>query len=179
MADVPTVSPTAGWTSRHMIRALFSDVDDDGTTGEAMDVDEEAPSFTRVHLLDRLHEQVVDYFVPCLFELARRLGAPEADGQASQHALRPTKDIGDCIAWLAEQGGPKRQGSPRLDSFLAKKGARTGARWGRDWARRDWEVALEDVLKIGQKWNDGAITEGLNSLAPHFEQTFLSKMRPL
>lgn len=160
--------------------------DDDG-----MDVDDESvvtelarPS----HPLDQLHLQVIEHFGELLLELVAKVAGPEAEtfGAArmtSRHAPMHTRKqllfwtTTDSLDFLStKKAWP--QSSPRVEVFL-KRPYEMGARRGQDWSRRDWEVALGTLGKIGNLWADGAsIGESVRAVEAHVWSVFELGMRP-
>jgi hypothetical protein len=158
------------------------DIDDD----DAAVLEDLLPS----HELDLLHLQIIEHFTRLLVELIGRVGGPEvlrkptADGvSASVHAAGWSKkyytewSAQDCLQYLDTK---KRQTSswPRLDVFLAPPYSGRGARRGQDWARGDWDVALEALRAIGDSWQESSIGESLVVLQPHLDAVFDACMRP-
>ncbi|RDB22560.1 Transcriptional protein swt1 [Hypsizygus marmoreus] len=159
-------------------------VDDDHSMSEVLD-----PS----HALDLLHIQVIEHFTRLFVELVARVGGPEIhargktdDGTAaSRYAPRWQSNrrhysewtISDILEYLNDKK-PVPVTSPRVDVFLSKPYSERGARRGQDWARRDWEVALGGLAKIGDAWEEPSIRESLRVLDRHVEGIFATKMRP-
>ncbi|KAG5648964.1 hypothetical protein DXG03_000313 [Asterophora parasitica] len=156
-------------------------VDDDASVAETPE-----PS----HALDLLHFQVIDHFTRLLVELVGRVGVPEirqrqqADDStfASRHAPPRSKtrytewSVAEILEYLNEKKKTAAT-SPRVEVFLSKPYAK-GARRGQDWSRRDWEVALEGLGRIGVAWEEASIGESLVVLDRHVEGVFARKMRP-
>lgn len=168
------------------------DVDD------GMHVDDETVPVAEVllpsHALDLLHIQIVEHFTRLLVELVGRIGGPElrnriADRGAalSQHAppwQSQAKDYTewsapDCLDYLDYKKNAAGSNS-RVAAFLSKPYSRYGARRGQDWSRRDWEVGLERLGKIGDRWGEASIRESLTVLEPHLLDIFEfgNRMRP-
>ncbi|KAG9317424.1 hypothetical protein JVU11DRAFT_1623 [Chiua virens] len=163
--------------------------DDDG-----MDVDDESAVTELVrpsHPLDLLHLQVIDHFGELLLELVAKIAGPEAQkfgapGMMSRHAPAYTRKplrywtTSDALEYLnTKKQWPKS--SPRVDVFLMQpyKEKRTGARKGQDWSRRDWEVAVGSLGKIGDLWVDGeSIRESVSAVEVEMRSVFEQAMRP-
>lgn len=157
-------------------------VDDDASLPEIL-----LPS----HALDLLHIQVVDHFTRLLVELVGRVGGPEIhnrdeqDGtSASRYAPKWHKrehhsewTSTDCLEYLDSKRRVPAT-SPRVDVFLTNPYKSRGARRGQDWSRRDWEIALRGLERIGDIWEDGSLGESLGVLNPHVLEIFAMKMRP-
>jgi hypothetical protein len=62
----------------------------------------------------------------------------------------------ECVAFLADRARvPVTICNPRPEVFLLKaymKGI-AGSRTGREWSRKDWEVAMENLEEISRAWN--------------------------
>jgi hypothetical protein len=163
---------------------------------DSMNVDEDA-SVSKIlqpsHALDLLHIQVIDHFTRLVVELVGRVGGPEIHDpcppdegtSASRYAPQWQSNkrhysewnIAECLEYLDSK---KRipVTSPRVDVFLSKPYATRGARRGQDWSRRDWEVALRGLERIGDIWEEGSIGESLGVLDRHVLGIFATKMRP-
>ncbi|GLB33915.1 putative large family of predicted nucleotide-binding domains containing protein [Lyophyllum shimeji] len=163
---------------------------------DMMAVDDDA-SMTHVllpsHALDLLHIQVIDHFTRLLVELVGRVGGPEihqaaraGDGtSASRYAPQWQRQGRHYLEWTAadvleyldhEKKIPAT--SPRVAVFLSMPYSNRGARRGQDWSRRDWEVALAGLGRIGDMWEEPSIGESLRVLERHVEGIFATKMRP-
>lgn len=160
--------------------------DDDG-----MDIDDDSAVTELVrpsHPLDLLHLQVIDHFSELLLELVAKVAGPEAQkfGAAemtSRHAPAYTRK--QLMFWTAldsleflntKKGCPKS--SPRLEVFLTRPYEGKGARRGQDWSRRDWEVALSGLSKIGDLWVDDGIRESVPAVEVHMRRVFEMAVRP-
>jgi hypothetical protein len=141
------------------------------------------------HALDLLHIQVIEHFTGLLVELAGRVGGPEirlkpeSGTSQSVHAPSWSKKeyyqwcASDCLEYLnSKKRLPATQ--PRVEVFLTMPYAGRGARRGQDWSRRDWEVALEGLGKVGDLWGEISIRESLFALRPHLLNVFATPMRP-
>lgn len=161
--------------------------DDDG-----MDVDDDSAvtEFVRPsHPLDLLHLEVIEHFGELLLELVAKVAGPEvekfgaADVMPSLHA--PAYARKQLMLWTTTDSleflNTKKacpQSSPRVDVFLTRP-YKTGARRGQEWSRRDWEVALGTLGKIGDLWADGAgISESVRAVEAYVRTVFELEMRP-
>lgn len=145
------------------------------------------------HALDLLHIQVVDHFTTLLVELVGRVGSPEIhshdepDGgtSASRHAPQWQSHerhysewtSAECLGYLDSKKRVPTT-SPRVDVFLSKPYTSRGARRGQDWSRRDWEIALRGLERIGDTWEEVSLGESLGVLDRHVLEIFAMKMRP-
>ncbi|KAF8450567.1 PIN domain-containing protein [Boletus edulis BED1] len=161
--------------------------DDDG-----MDIDDDSAVTELIrpsHALDLLHLQVIDHFSELLLELVAKVAGPEAEkfGAAemtSRHA--PASMRKQLMLWTASDSleflNTKKacpQSSPRVEVFLMRPYEGRGARRGQDWSRRDWEVALNTLGKIGALWDDGAgLRESVPAVEMHLRRVFDLAMRP-
>lgn len=156
------------------------DVDDDSTVTELV-----RPS----HALDLLHLQVIEHFGELLLELVAKVAGPEAEkfgaaDMTSRHAPAYTRK--QLIFWTATDSleflSTKKawpHSSPRVDVFLKRPYEGRGARRGQDWSRRDWEVALGTLGKIGDMWANGAcVGESVRAVEAHLWPVFELAMRP-
>lgn len=159
---------------------------------DGMDIDDDSAvtEFVRPsHALDLLHLQVIDHFGELLLELAAKVAGPEAQkfGAAemtSRHAPAYTRKqlmfwtASDSLEFLnAKKTCP--HSSPRVEVFLMRPYEGRGARRGQDWSRRDWEVALSTLGKIGDLWADGAgMRESVPAVEVHMRRVFELAMRP-
>lgn len=157
-----------------------------------MDVDESPVAAPEVllpsHALDLLHIQVIDHFNRLLVELVGRVGqfgsnVIQGGTTRSIHAPKiPQKELTkwdafECLEFLhSKRRSPPS--NPRVEAFLSLPYSHRGARRGQDWARRDWEIALEALAKIGDLWQEGYIRESLAGLQPIFDNVFTMRMRP-
>lgn len=167
-----------------------------GEDDDSMSVDEDGPGssteWKSEHPVNMLHEAVVDHFSRLLNDLVGRVGGDEvrqqssaaAERNMSRHAprRRPYTEwsLGECVDYLV-RNAPKgvRLGNPRPEVFLLKayvKGV-WGARPGKEWTRKDWEIGLENLAGISGAWRDGEIHESLASLAPHVQYVFSLPLR--
>jgi len=158
-------------------------VDDDASLDDVLQ-----PS----HPLDLLHIQVIDHFRRLLVELVGRVGGPEihqvrrTDGTAaSRYAPQWQRQGRHYLEWsvgeVLEYLDHKKKipaTSPRVEVFLSRPYSNRGARRGQDWSRRDWEVALASLGRIGDIWEEASIAESLRVLESHVEGIFAMKMRP-
>ncbi|KAG5639263.1 hypothetical protein H0H81_004924 [Sphagnurus paluster] len=159
-------------------------VDDDASVADVLQ-----PS----HALDLLHIQIIDHFTRLLIELVGRVGGVEihrsqqtVEGtSASRYAPQWQKQTRHYTEWtvaeLLEYLDEKKRiavTSPRVEVFLSKPYSSRGARRGQDWSRRDWEVALRGLGRIGNAWEEVSIGESLRVLDSHVEGIFVTKMRP-
>ncbi|KAF8076505.1 PIN domain-containing protein [Lyophyllum atratum] len=161
-----------------------------------MVVDDEAPVAyvpEPSHALDLLHLQVIDHFTSLFLELVARVGGTEVRGghqtdegsSASWHAPRWQAQrrhyrewsLVDVLEYLDHKKKIAKT-NPRVEVFLSKPYSSPGARRGQDWSRRDWEVALAGLGKIGDAWEESSIAESLRVLDRHVEGIFLTRMRP-
>jgi len=159
---------------------------------EGMDIDDDSAVTELVrpsHALDLLHLQVIDHFSELLLELVAKVAGPEVEkfGAAemtSRHA--PACMRKQLMLWTTSDSleflNTKKacpQSSPRVDVFLMRPYEGRGARRGQDWSRRDWEVALSALCKIGDLWDDGAgLRESVPAVEVHMRRVFDSAMRP-
>ncbi|KAF8205075.1 hypothetical protein BJ912DRAFT_22137 [Pholiota molesta] len=134
-----------------------------------------------------LHEAIIDHFSRLLMELVGKVGGdevrqrstPEEEANMSRYAprRRPYTEwsTAECVAFLADRAPvPVTIRNPRPEVFLLKaytKGV-AGSRTGREWSRKDWEVAMENLEEISRAWNDVSIRESLRTLQPHIEYVF-------
>jgi hypothetical protein len=159
---------------------------------DSMDVDDDDSSMTEFllpsHALDLLHIQVIEHFTRLVFELVGRVGGPEihrlgqgsatsryAPGWQKRHYSAWT--LSDALEYL----NSKKQvtaTSPRVEVFLSMPYSCPGARRGQDWSRRDWDVALGCLARVGTIWEEVSIGESLGVLDRHVEEIFKMKMRP-
>lgn len=160
-------------------------VDDDASVAEILQ-----PS----HALDLLHIQAIDHFTRLLIELVGRVGGreiqhrpkPDVEGtSASRYAPKWQSQTRHYSEWTVEDAleylNDKKRippTNPWVEVFLSKPYSARGARRGQDWSRRDWEVALEGLAKIGDTWEEVSIGESLRVLDRHVEGIFATKMRP-
>ncbi|KAF9464448.1 PIN domain-containing protein [Collybia nuda] len=166
------------------------------TDEDMMLVDEDASApeiLLPSHALDLLHIQVIDHFTRLLVELVGRVGGPEVHNRdrpsggtsASRYAPQWQSlkryysewTIADCLEFL-ESKRLIPTTSPRVDVFLSMPYTSPGARRGQDWSRRDWEIALGGLEKIGETWEEVSISESLGVLDSHVQGIFMMKMRP-
>ncbi|KAF8663446.1 hypothetical protein AX16_001016 [Volvariella volvacea WC 439] len=167
------------------VAPVFSDddmhVDDDGAVAELL---------LPTHALDLFHVQVIDHFTPVLIELVGRVGGSRlrTSGVAvSQYAPEWLQRLGrkhytewscaDCLLYLVHEK-PMPVTNPRLEIFLSKPYSRAGARRGQDWSRRDWDVSLGGLKRLGREWQEGGIGEAVGVVAQHLQGIFAKQMRP-
>lgn len=155
------------------------DIDDDSTMTQVL-----RPS----HAIDLLHLQAIEYFTQLLLDLVGVVGQPEVqgfgNGDHGQHAPPYTQKhvrswtASDCLEYLDSKKRYPRS-SPRIDVFLMKPYAGPGARRGQDWSRRDWEVALHTLGRIGGQWEAGSIIrDSIPAAEFHVSRIFAMPMRP-
>lgn len=157
---------------------------------DGMDIDDDSAMTELVrptHPLDLLHLQVIDHFSELLLELVAKVAGPEAEkfgaAETSRHAPAYTRKqlmfwtASDCLEFLnAKKTCPRS--SPRVEVFLMRPYTK-GARRGQDWSRRDWEVALSTLGKIGDMWADGTgIRESVPAVEVHMQRVFELAVRP-
>lgn len=159
---------------------------------DGMDVDDDS-AVTQVlrpsHALDLLHLQAIDYFTELLLELVGVVGQSEVQGfgngdYGSRHAPAYARKhirfwaASDCLEYLDSKKRYPRS-SPRVDVFLMKPYTGPGARRGQDWSRRDWEVALNTLGRIGGQWEAGSIIrDSVPAVEFHVSRIFSMPMRP-
>ncbi|KAG6831133.1 hypothetical protein H0H92_012558 [Tricholoma furcatifolium] len=157
-----------------------------------VDDDESLAEITQPsHALDLLHLQVVDHFTRLLIELVGRVGGPEihncgvGGASASQYAPRWQKTGRPYTEWTVaeaweylEERRKSKPTSPRIDIFLSKPYTVRGARRGQDWSRKDWEVVMMGLSRLGELWDEESIGESIGVLEPHVEGVFAMKLRP-
>lgn len=158
-----------------------------------MEVDDDlsmSPPCQPSHPLDLLHLQVIDYFTQLLLDLVVIVGVSEVhrfgnSDTSSQHAPPYTRKhislwtASDCIEYLnSKQSSPIPNPNPKVEIFLTKPYHR-GARRGQDWTRRDWEVALETLGKVGDLWGVGSMVRGsVEAVKFHVTRIFAMPLRP-
>lgn len=163
------------------------DDDDDG-----MDIDDDSAVTELVrpsHPLDLLHLQVIDHFEELLLELAGKVAGPEADKfgtveMTSRHA--PAYARKQMTFWTTMDSleflNTKKAcpcSSPRVEVFLKRPYEGMGARRGQDWSRRDWEVALGTLGRIGDVWSDGGcMRESVLAVEEEMRRVFGLAIRP-
>ena len=159
--------------------------DDDG-----MDIDDDSRMtelYHPRHPLDQLHLQVIDHFSELLLELVAKVAGPEAQkfgaAEMSRHAPAYTRKplmfwtVSDSLEFLNSKKACPRS-SPRLEEFLVRPYVR-GARRGQEWSRRDWEVVLSTLGRIGDMWAEGAgIRESVPAVEVHMRRVFELAVRP-
>ena len=152
-----------------------------------MSVDTEDDStWTPEHPLSKLHEQIIDHFALLLPQIVGRVGGPEvrqrttAEEAANQSRHAPRRrhytewSIADCLDYLNERKGIRPR-EPAAQKFLLKldpKVATPYARRGWDWSRRQWEIAMENLVETGTAWGDVSISESVYHLQPHITAAF-------
>jgi hypothetical protein len=144
------------------------------------------------HALDDLHLQVVDHFTILLKELVQRHDPSvtyfrQKGAKVSIHAPQQSKlftdwTAADCVEYLMTQKRMNDSPTPKLESFLSKPHCRDanarGRRRGQDWSRRQWEIGIGALAKLGEVWQDQAIHESLEVLRIAVEETFRLQLRP-
>jgi len=159
---------------------------------EGMDIDDDSAVTELVrpsHPLDLLHLQVIDHFSELLLELVAKVAGPEAQNfgfaeMTSRHAPAYTRK--QLMFWTASDSleflNTKKacpHSSPRVEVFLMRPYEGKGARRGQDWSRRDWEVALSTLGRIGDMWADGAgVRESVPAVEVHMRRVFELAIRP-
>lgn len=154
----------------------------DGDDIMMMDNDDWTPQ----HPLNLLHEAMIDHFTRLLVELVGRVGgaetrqetSPEEEANLSQHAPRKRHyskwTASECLQYLNCRKGIKPR-NPPAERFLLKvnpKATVPFARRGWEWTRRDWEIALDNLMETAVAWEDISIPETLHHLHPHLEGAF-------
>lgn len=159
---------------------------------EGMDIDDDSAVTELVrpsHPLDLLHLQVIDHFSELLLELVGKVAGSEAQNfgaaeMTSRHAPAYTRK--QLMFWTAldslEFLNTKKafpHSSPRVEAFLMRPYEGRGARRGQDWSRRDWEVALSTLGRIGDMWAYGAgVRESVPAVEVHMRRVFELAIRP-
>ncbi|KAF9476505.1 hypothetical protein BDN70DRAFT_907640 [Pholiota conissans] len=152
---------------------------------DGMAVDEEGLGTTAPqHPISMLHEAIIDHFTRLLMGLVGRVGGDEvrqrstAEEEANMSRYAPRRRpytewrAADLVEYLVKNApGGVRMRQPRPEVFL-RKGYTTGGRTGREWSRRDWEVAMENLGEVSRAWNDVSIRESVAALEPHIEYVF-------
>lgn len=154
---------------------------------DSMSVDDEGPAVWKSeHPINMLHEAVIDHFSRLLVELVgkvggeevRRRSSPEEEANMSRHAprYRHYTEWGpsECIKYLNKRKGVRVVQNPSAEVFLLKAYTRgvPGSRTGREWSRKDWEVALNNLKATSRAWDDISIQESLVFLLPHVDHVF-------
>lgn len=174
--------------------------DDDG-----MEVDDEvfiSREPPPQHLLDDLHNQVLEHFGILLSELLRRVAPPTlftqaspasgvaASRYASPTSCKPAKDwkTKEILHYLCNAQRVPRTASAADVKELASNSSRcinffthkydARGRSGQHWARADWVSCLEKLGALGRVYEDEAIRNSLDTLAPQLELVFQTPMRP-
>lgn len=156
------------------------DVDDDSVVTRPM-----PPS----HPLDLLHLQVIDHFGELLLELVGKVAGPEAEkfGTAEMTSIHaPAYARKQLMFWTTSDSvkflSTKKawpHSSPRVEVFLMRPREGRGARRGQDWSRRDWEVAVGTLGRIGELWTEGGgIRESVPAVEGEIGRVFGLAMRP-
>lgn len=152
---------------------------------DAANVTEWVPS----HALDDLHLQLVDHFTILLKELVLRIDPSvtrSGQGSMSMHAGHLSKSFAewtsaDCVQYLTRLRRLPPS-TPRLESFISKPHCREenarGRRRGQDWTRRQWDISIGALAKLGEIWQDQAIEESLETLRIAVDDTFRLQLRP-
>lgn len=159
-------------------------------TYEKMSIDvDTATEWIPSHALDDLHLQLVDHFTILLKELVLRNDPSvinSGQGNTSMHSGHLAKRFAewtsaDCVQWLTRLRRVPAS-APKLESFLSRPHCRDenarGRRRGQDWTRRQWDIAVAALGKLGEIWRDEAIGESLETLRIAMEDTFKLQLRP-
>jgi len=159
---------------------------------DSMAVDDEGPSVWKSeHPINMLHEAVIDHFSRLLVELVGKVGgeavrkqsSPREEANMSRHAPRYRHytewSPSECIKYLNEKRGVRVVQNPRAEVFLLKAYTRgvPGSRTGREWSRKDWEVALDNLKVTSYACDDISIRESLVFLLPHVDYVFSLPLR--
>jgi hypothetical protein len=159
---------------------------------DSMAVDDEGPSVWKSeHPINMLHEAVIDHFSRLLIELVGKVGgeevrkrsSPREEANMSRHAPRHRHytewSPSECIKYLNEKKGVRVIQNPSAEVFLLKAYTRgvPGSRTGREWSRKDWEVALENLKATSRAWDDVSIRESLVFLLRHVDHVFSLPLR--
>ena len=153
---------------------------------DIMMMDDSQDDWTPQHPLNLLHEAVIDHFTRLLVELVGRVGGAEVrqetsteeEANLSRHAPRKRHyckwTASDCLQYLNRRKGIKPR-NPPAESFLLKVNPKSTvpyARRGWEWTRRDWEIALNNLMETAVAWEDISIPESLQYVHPHMEAAF-------
>ncbi|KIM46084.1 hypothetical protein M413DRAFT_426019 [Hebeloma cylindrosporum] len=199
---IPTVTPSRFWSSRELAYSMYGDkiglnefsgykesyknpTNDEDDDSMAVD-DEGPPVWKSEHPINMLHEAIIDHFSRLLVELVgkvggeevRRRSSPQEEANMSRHAPRHRHYTewgpSECIKYLNEKKGVKVVRKPSAEVFLLKAYTREvpGSKTGREWSRKDWDVALKNLQATGRAWDDISIQESLLFLLPHVDQVF-------
>lgn len=173
------------------------------SAGEGMDIDddfmtdEEPPP---QHLLDDLHDQILDHFTILLADVQRRVAPatfkpPATSGSAkSVYADRclakPASEwqAYEYLEYLCSSRRLPRTASAadtkaivddatRLINFFTPK-YRARGRSGQHWSRADWISCLGTLGAVGRVYADDAISNSLTQLAPQVDDVFQCPMLP-
>jgi hypothetical protein len=159
---------------------------------EKMNIDAVDNEWVPSHALDDLHLQLVDHFTILLRELVHRVdpnvencgrdGAKLSRHATSQLSKRLTQwTAADCVEYLSTL---KRMAvtTPKLEAFLSKPHSRDmnsrGRRRGQDWSKRQWEIGMDGLEKLGEMWEDRAVLESMELLRIEVDETFRLQLRP-
>ena len=158
------------------------------------------------HLLDDLHNQILEHFTILLSELLRRVApalfeqpvTSKTGAAASKHApsivSRPAREwkARDYLLYLCnirhfpststaanKDRKMVRDGSSRLVDFFTERYDPKGkGRSGQHWSRADWMLCLSTLRALGQVYNDPSIMNSLIQLDPQVALVFQTPMRP-
>ncbi|KAH8118312.1 hypothetical protein DFH11DRAFT_1686509 [Phellopilus nigrolimitatus] len=152
------------------------------------------------HLLDDLHNQVLEHFGILLTDLLRRISpslftssnnpgtAASIYATASSHKAGAEWEASEILIYLCNRRRLPRSassdemravvdGSSRMSDFFTQKYHARG-RSGQHWSRADWLSSLETLRLVGKVYEDDAIQNSLAQLAPQVELVFQMPMRP-
>jgi hypothetical protein len=144
------------------------------------------------HALDDLHMQLVDHFTILLKELVHRVDPSVEncgrDGaKLSRHATSQLSKrfshwtAADCVEYLSTLRRIAIT-APKLEAFLSKPHSRDvnsrGRRRGQDWSKRQWEIGMDGLQKLGEMWEDRAVLESMELLRIEVDETFRLQLRP-
>ncbi|CAA7259861.1 unnamed protein product [Cyclocybe aegerita] len=164
---IPSITPSRFWSSRELAYGIYGDKVDLSQFGghkesyknedraapvtapaqavdedDRMQLDDEDTSETwkSEDPLNMLHEAVIDHFTRLLVELVGKVGGEE------HYTLWSAQK---CLEYL---NGRKRvkAANPRAEVFLLRPREGGGGRPGKEWARKDWEVALDNLGDVGR-----------------------------
>jgi hypothetical protein len=157
-----------------------------GHHDDIMMIDDSQDDWTPQHPLNLLHEAVIDHFTRLLVELVGRVGGAEVrqetsteeEANLSRHAPRKLHyckwTASDCLQYLNRRKGIRPR-NPPAERFLLKVNPKSTvpyARRGWEWTRRDWEIALNNLMETAVAWEDISIPESLQHVHPHMEAAF-------
>lgn len=179
--------------------------DKHASDGDGMEVDEDVYSSRDPppqHLLDDLHEQVLEHFEILLRELLRRVAPPSlftqplsSGGTASSIYASPLSskpayewEACDVVEYLCDRRRiPREADAADVTSIVSETGRlidfmrrryRARGRSGQHWARADWVLCLSKLGALARAYKDEAIANSLMQLGPQFELVFSMPMRP-